>query len=1552
MNRYFIFAIPILLAIFIGSAHAFTLTIQGYYPYSGDYWGVAGESSSSSPDYWSAGVYTTSYSASAGLDLSSPLTWNWGDGTTSTFSINTAGLLGATPLEQYNGDYQVNGQTYSPFNYCNVSQYDGGSNGYAQTYFTAYVSNGDCVFQETHDYTSTGIYSVYVTGASPTAGSYSSNTITYVMVVSPTLSISTQEPSCDAGDAQTLIYSINDGENTLIPSYQVSVGSTTVLSNSMVSSPIQSNTYSVNEPVGTYSVTLTAYNFPPPIYSNGASTTFTVYPDIQSPTLSISQSPKALNAQGTNQVVATVAMTLTVTIPQQGGEGQPQIQVSWGDNTANTTAGVDTNTPASSSNGNWVFTLQHTYQTAGNYNIQVTAYSYNYIVEGSAYGSTSSSSTTVTVEPYINPSVSISLPNTNVCNIYGAIYSNYPATYTFSLTTGSYPITSLVVNWGGNSPNSVVNNPGSTVTLPHTYYVGTATPESIIATVTDSLSKTSSQGSSITIQPYQNPSLSATLGITPTYNNDVIAETSTTFSVTVDQGTCPLNTISWNWGDGSSNSGITATSGVNSETHTYKISQGQSTLSDTIGITVTDSMGASASNNYPVTIEYQYPTVSSVTNTTPLYVTPPGSIWTDGFAVTLGAGTNPLNTISWNWGDGSNPLTGTAIPGSNTANHQYFSVGSKTITVTATDTLGFYNSSTTTITINPYPLPVLSNLTANETTIYTGIPVSFSVNVAQASGGFPLSKVVFDFDAGNSSDTSAITTINNPNYGTISATYIYQSAGTYTVSATAIDEYNAYSTINTTVTVNVYYPPKITNVTLIPPPNTNPANSFFTGLPVTLNFSLTTGNYSISNFTIVWDDGTSNYTVLNSTLPYFNNFSYQHTYTSAGNYTIEIVVYDSNGFYTLNYTPTFTVYPYTLPSVSPISTTAVIVNQQYLYSVNITEGTEPISLVTFNFAGTIKNITLNNSLGGVVSVPYTFTQAGNFTVNVTATDVLGNVSAVSTNIVYSQALPIINVFTFTPYNNATTVYSSVPVTFTINLSQGSNPLNYLIMYYGDGANQTVALGNVSSANLTLEHSYNPGAYSPYFVVYDSNNNPETSNQLFFSVSQYQPPQANSITPTLVYSVVNNTFTVNITPGSYPTSYMNISWGDGNQTSNITLNGSLNATVSHAYPYSTSASYVVNITVYDINGRNSTKQFLINTTYQPLTITSITPNQTYELLNQGYTFNIANGSFPVAGIRINWGDGSPTISISITSNTPVLNHTYSSVGTFYINATAYDVNNIFSPIFTQSISVLPYIPPTVSQISPTSAQATIPQNFTVVITQGTFPLQNLTINWYNGLVANSTVVYTNITNGTNIIPFTYQINGTFTAVETIYDVNGFNTTNNTLINVRYAPWTFSSLQPIINYTLINTTSSGIATAQLNITWLGNVTLPVNFTIQSDTLQNYYICTPAINNQTLLFSISCSPNPYTNSYPNTTIYYTIYATSSDGNVQSTNEQVNIYSVLPSPQLQVPFNPNLTISQPLPVPQYEPINTNAVLLSLLGILGLSIFAYLLHEKLVGGW
>ncbi len=1504
----------IIIGIFlINISGAFTLTINSYNNYQNYYWANEGLSSSSSSSGWSAGVYTDSYSSSGELDLSSPLTWNWGDGSSSSFQIDCG--IGSS-LGSCSSTFYVNGVDEGSWNNCNTALYQGGANGYAQTYFTASINgNGDCVFQETHDYTSTGIYTVSATGASPSAGSYTSNSLSIASIsISTPAQPSLKYASVDAGSTVTASGSFSCGSGTICAN--VYLYGTTLSDTDSPSSISASQTYANS---GTYNPSINIYNPTSGSMVYGNTAFLIVYPDLATPSISFSQSPSASNG-----FVTSVQMTATITVPKQTINGYtepaPSGTFTWGD-------GATTSLSSSSfstSGSNYVAKITHTYSNPNTYSTSVTLYSYLYTTYGSSYGSTSSASKSVTINAYEYPSVSITPPSANVCNgAVSGIYNEYSGTYDFSITQGSYPVSSLYIEWGGSDNSYTKYSPASSET--HTYY--SSGSKTINAYVVDSRGVSGSTASaSINVNSFSKP----TVTINP---QSATATQSQSFSASVTQGTCPLSKLTWNWGDGSSSTQESISSGGSyTESHTYqmksKSGSGSETNTYTLSDSVTDNMGNSGSGSATISVNYVYPSVSSISPTS-TYDTPSGSSYTTPFYTTLTAGTNSLETLDWNFGNGNTYSNG-AVSGSNSQDNAYSSTGTYTATAKAIDTSGYYSTSTTSISVTSYPMPSIGNIYITNpnngtiaSNIYTGIDFDYNVNVTK--GGFALGNIIWSINGNTVSSVQAIS-------GTNTYEYAISSAGTYTISAEVSDVNGASVSTSTSVVVTTYYPPIVSNFTIYPTANLNPQTengqvNIVNGISTQFSVNLTKGNYSIVQLS--WNFGDGNTTIINSTTtPSLNatGINYiSHTYAQAGSYTVQISATDSNGFSGSN-SSTITVSPYTNPSISGFTPTQIIYNKSVTYGVNVGEGSFPISSVIFSFNGANVSVSVPPTLGGVANVQYTFTTAGNFPVVVYATDIYGNTTSEQYS-VYAQQLPIITYFNYETYNG--NLYSKVNTTFLINITAGSNPLSNLTFHFGDGSTpESLNLGNVSSISLDINHTYSSGTYVAYFNITDSYNNTETSQKITLTVNPYVTPQVVSITPTNVYDVVSNNFYFNVTNGSFPLSYIEVNWGDNSSIENVTTNSS--TYISHAYPLAPTTNYTIIAFAVDVNNYETAFGQNISTSYQLPVINSVSPTSTYATVPTSFIFNLTKGTFPLSTIQVNFGNGN-TVSQAITNQTEaVVNNTYATAGTYQLSASAIDVNAQPSAQFTQTITVNPYVPPTISQLTPTSVTAGLNVTYNFTAQAGTFPLANLTIDWGDGQIIN----YTNISNGLNSIQFMYLSNNSFTVTEKQYDTFGVYSLNTTLITALAAPFSFTTPEPTINYTISNSTPSS-KYVQLNITFLGNATLPVNYTVQSDNFINSYVCQPSISNGGL-FGIFCSLNPDAISYPPETLYATVYVTDTAGITKALTEKINVNTVITPPPIAEPFNRNITVSTPYITTQYSPISLYVVMF----ILGLVIF------------
>ena len=1496
-----------------------------YNNYQNDYWGYDSSiSTGSSSNNWSQAMQWGLY---CGGDVSTTTTYYWGDGTSDTISFNSGlSALSSKPSLTVT----VDGNAINNVQFCTggFGYTPVGSTAFSADYSSSNTemgSNGIEYLQLNHEYSSTGIYSAYIY-VSTGGGSGSTDTITSVIISNPqvsTPSLGTTELDYGSSSSEPITVAYNCGSNTLCADNYMSIsgGFGNLYTASNQNSPQTITEYeSSTSSTGTYYPSGEIYN---PITKNniqGSDAQFQIFPAIGTPTLNAQS-----NAVG-GTIVNTIPMTFTITVNNQG-EGSPQATINWGDGTSNTVIKAGSST-WTTSGSNYVATITHNYGSyTGTANIQVNMESNVYVNIASAYGTTSSNSESISVNPYVYPQVSITPPTSIVCGVNG-IYTSKSGNYVFSLTEGSEPLSSLSINWGGGNGNTAPSLSGTgsqQVTVSNTY--SNSGSPTITATVYDNQGQSRTSSKTVSVSQFQNPSVG-----TPNPTT-AIATQSQTYSTTVGAGTCPLNQITWNWHglSGTSNT-ASAVSGTNSYAHTYQITQGTTSTSYNLNVQVSDNAGDTSSASQSIGVSYVYPSISAVTPTTVFangnqY----GADYSNTFLTSLSAGTNPLNQITWNWGDGTTNTVNGATLGSNTASHAYASAGTYTLGLTVSDTANYYNTASDSITVNSYPIFTLSAI-GNASIIYQGVLSSYNITITQATGGFALSKIIWNFG-----DNTTPISISNPQYGLNNETHTYASAGTYTITATVYDVNNAKQSQTDIINVTPYSPPSLTNFSITNYPNINPTNVTTAGLPSSYNIYLGQGNETVENLTFNWGDGTSN-TFLNATtnpamiVGGYDNVT--HTYASSGNYSLTITATDALGFSSV-FQYSVDVYPYSNPDIISFSPTVAIVNQTTEYNITLSEGSVYLSNVTVNFDGT--NVTQNTSQkGGILSISYSMSAVGSLPISVTACDILANCTTNNYH-VYNQLLPIITAFYNESYNGNN--YNKINTSFILNITAGSNTLSNLTMYFGDGNTQFVNLNNnAGSVSLQLNDTYSSGTYTAYFIVYDSKGNAEQSSSLIVTISNYQYGYVTNITPTSVYDVISDTFTFNLTQGSFPIQTISVNWADGSADTNSSVPA--NATsinLTHSYPFALNQSYDVIATVCDVNfctafGKN------ITTTYVIPVINSVSPTSTYETVPTNFTFNITQGTFALQNINVVWGDNSTSFP-TITNDTPILNHTYASAGTYTLTAYAGDINGQNSNPFTQFITVNPYVYPYVSSMTPRSVIAGENINYSLTAQQGTFPISNITINWGNGQI----IPYYNITNGTNIINFLYTANGNFTAIETIYDNRGISSQNSTIIKVSPAPYTFNTSEPIVNYTITNVSEPKNIIFSLNYT--GNATLITNFTAQQDNFINNFICSqsvspnPTINSTNptnITLSVLCSINPNAISLAPQTLYITTYADNTAGNIESITEQININTTISLPQIPTPFNQNLTVSTPYPVSSYSPIDITAVLLVVIVIIG----------------
>ncbi|MDD3468366.1 MAG: PKD domain-containing protein [Thermoguttaceae bacterium] len=335
-------------------------------------------------------------------------------------------------------------------------------------------------------------------------------------------------------------------------------------------------------------------------------------------------------------------------------------------------------------------------------------------------------------------------------------------------------------------------------------------------------------------------------------------------------------TVTWNFGDSTA-----VTTGTLKPVHTYT-AVGEYTVT----LTIKYNADTSLTSTQTVTVNV----VSAVTPTGS--ITPPsgeiiagsestftGTMMVGGKEITKDDEAFKNYTVTWNFGDGSDVVTGTLNP-----MHTYPSAGNYTVTMKIVYNADTTISDTKTVKVNVIsqvaPVGTITppdRVVAGEESTFTG---SFKVNdqdVTEADEKFGDYTVTWDFG-----DGSQVVT------GTLNPMHTYPSAGNYTVTMKIV--YNADTTISNTKTVKVTVLSDKTPTGSITAPDkiVKGDAAAFTGTMTVGGEEITKDDEAFKDYTVTWNFGDGSDVVTGTLNP-------THTYTSAGNYTVTMkIVYNAD----------------------------------------------------------------------------------------------------------------------------------------------------------------------------------------------------------------------------------------------------------------------------------------------------------------------------------------------------------------------------------------------------------------------------------------------------------------------------------------------------------------------------------------------------------------------------------------------------------------------------------------------------------------------------------
>jgi Big-like domain-containing protein/PKD domain-containing protein len=304
---------------------------------------------------------------------------------------------------------------------------------------------------------------------------------------------------------------------------------------------------------------------------------------------------------------------------------------------------------------------------------------------------------------------------------------------------------------------------------------------------------------------------------------------------------------------GGSTGGGTGTGGTGGGTGT-PTSSGQASGSVTIGVAAAPTLIITPPSNPPI---------AGLPATFTFAVTVPT---TNGSAV---------RDVVVDWGDGFVQDLG-AVTGNDVVAHTYRAPGTYSITATVTDASGNSVVVRSAVIVNAASLPI--TITPPSTPPGVGLPAAFTIVIGALPPGDVVRNVHLDWGDGSAQDLGAIS-------GSTAVSHVFQTAGSFIVTATLSDTVGNSSTVSTAVTVVATASPTI----IITPTNVPTVHA--ATMNVTFQIQVTApAGVGIQDAAIDFGDNqTADLGGLNGTV------TVQHPYTSAGSFTVKLNVKDTLG---------------------------------------------------------------------------------------------------------------------------------------------------------------------------------------------------------------------------------------------------------------------------------------------------------------------------------------------------------------------------------------------------------------------------------------------------------------------------------------------------------------------------------------------------------------------------------------------------------------------------------------------------------------------------------
>jgi PGF-pre-PGF domain-containing protein len=591
--------------------------------------------------------------------------------------------------------------------------------------------------------------------------------------------------------------------------------------------------------------------------------------------------------------------------------------------------------------------------------------------------------------------------------------------------------------------------------------------------------------------------------------------------------------------------------------------------------------------------------------------------------------------------------------------------------------------------------------------------------------------------------------------------------GMYCINATAYDIVGNSNVTETRTILIDTIAPIATFVSPTPADNSNLTQNY-------IETNVTVAEINLKNVTTSIYNGTGLVTsIVNTSLPYYNNI----TDMDDGTYYINATAYDLAG--NSNVTETRTIL---IDTTSPIATFESPTpannsnkSQNYI-DINVTVVETNLKNVTTYLFNSTSPVAFNVSTSSPLLYNFTNLDDGTYYINATAYDIVGNSNITETiTILIDATKPVATFVSPTPADNSNLSQNYIETNVTVD---ETNLKNVTTSIY-NGTDLVTSIVNTSLPYYNNITGLADGTYYINATAYDLAGNSNVTETITILIDTTSPI-ATLISPTLAdnSNLSQNYIETNVTVDE--TNLKNVTTYLYNSTGLVNSNLSMSLPASYNFTGLTDGTYYINATAYDLVGNSNVTEtitILIDTTKPVATFVSPTPADNSNLSQNYIETNVTVDETNLKNVTTSIYNGTDLVTSIVNTSLPYYNNiTGLADGTYYINATAYDLAG--NSNVTETITILiDTTSPIATLISPTLADnSNLSQNYIETnVTVDETNLKNVTTYLYNstGLVSsNLSMSLPASYNFTGLTDGTYYINAT------AYDLTGNSNTTKT------------------------------------------------------------------------------------------------------------------------------------------------------------------------------